>query len=67
MSDESHIEYSRYVRGIEESLTKIPFKNGTVTIDDIHLETSLPYDLIAEILAKEDIQYPENLDEIIAE
>ncbi|MFP4589555.1 MAG: hypothetical protein ACLFO3_06290 [Candidatus Acetothermia bacterium] len=65
MNSEKEINDSRYVEAIESVLEKIPIKNRKVSIHAIHLETSLPYDLLEELLEEKKVEYPDNLDKII--
>ncbi len=40
-------------------------KNGVVEIRQIQLETSVPKDLIIEVLNREMVDFPERFDEIV--
>ncbi|HEW92950.1 MAG TPA: hypothetical protein ENF81_10505 [Thermotogaceae bacterium] len=63
-SDEQEIE--KYVRAVESSLLKVPIRQGNhVYLSDIWLVTSLPKDLIVEIIKKYQIELPENVKTII--
>ncbi len=55
---------SRYKRAVEAAISRLPVKNGVVDIDSIWVETSLPYDLLQEILSRPDIVLPENVERI---
>ena len=61
----SEIDYSRYVEAVENVLCKVPVKNRKVSLLTIQLETSLPRDLLLEIIKREKIELPERVDEII--
>jgi len=50
-----------YKRAIEKALPLLPVKNGMIDIRDIWLETSLPTDLIKEIVQSDDLKLPENV------
>jgi hypothetical protein len=39
-------------------------KNGVIDIDSVWVETSIPYKLLAEILVREDLVLPENVQRI---
>lgn len=65
ISESSDFDYRRYAEAIESALKKVPVKNREVSIHAIHLETSLPYDLIEELLEKEKINFPDNVDRIV--
>jgi len=56
--------FSRYKRAVEAAISRLPVKNGVVDIDSIWVETSLPYDLIQEILSRGDLVLPENVERI---
>lgn len=62
---DSDIDYSRYKKAVENVLEKVPVKNRKVRLETIQLETSLPRDLLLEIIKREEIDLPENVDEIV--
>ncbi len=47
-----------YRRAIERALTRVPVRNGVVSIRDLWLETALPVELIADLLQGDGIQMP---------
>ena len=47
-----------YKRAIEAALVRVPVRNGVVSLRDLWLETSLPLDLIAEVLKENGIEFP---------
>jgi len=47
-----------YKRAIEQALAKVPVRDGVVSARDLWLETSLPVDLIAELLKENGIELP---------
>jgi len=47
-----------YSRAIEAALARVPVRNGVVSARDLWLETSLPLDLIAELLRENGIKLP---------
>lgn len=47
-----------YKRAIEQALTKVLVRDGVVSARDLWLETSLPVDLIAELLKENGIELP---------
>lgn len=57
--DSAHRE--SYKRAIEKALPLLPVRNGMIHIRDIWLETSLPMDLIEEIVQSKDLKLPENV------
>ncbi|HHK67239.1 hypothetical protein DRJ24_03180 [Candidatus Acetothermia bacterium] len=54
----------RYKEAVERVISHLPVKNGVVDIDSIWIETSLPYTLLDEILRREDLKLPENVERI---
>lgn len=56
-----------YKRAIEKALPLLPVRNGMVHTRDIWLETSLPIDLIKEIVRGNDLELPENVKGILIE
>lgn len=57
--------YARYAGAIEEALERLAAKNGVVDTRQIQLETSVPKDLIIEVLDREMVDLPERIDEIV--
>lgn len=55
---------ANYKLAVERALTHLPVKNGVVNIDAIWIETSLPYEILNEILRLEDLQLPDNVERI---
>ncbi len=47
-----------YKRAIEQALAKVPVRDGVVSARDLWLETSLPVDLIEELLKENGIELP---------
>ncbi|MFB6290153.1 MAG: hypothetical protein ABEJ25_00260 [Candidatus Bipolaricaulia bacterium] len=62
---EEGFNYSRYAGAIEEALVRLDAKNGVVNIRQIYLETSVPRDLIIEVLNRGIVDFPERIDEIV--
>jgi len=56
----------RYREAIERVLPLLPVVNGTISIDSIWVETSLPRDLIIEIV-QEGLRLPPNVERIVTE
>ena len=63
--DKKNFDYSRYAEAVENVLKRIPVKNGEVSIDAIHVETSLPYDLIEELIDEGMVELPKRVNRII--
>lgn len=62
---EEGFNYARYAGAIEEALERLAAKNGVVDTRQIQLETSVPKDLIIEVLDREMVDLPERIDEIV--
>ena len=54
----------RYKQAVERAIPHVPVKNGVVEIDSLWVETSIPYSLLQEILARGDLVLPENVQRI---
>jgi len=55
---------ANYKTAVERAIPHLPVKNGVVDIDSIWIETSIPYELLEDILQREDLQLPENVERI---
>ncbi len=53
-----------YQRAVERAITRIPVKNGVVSIDSIWVETSLPFEILHRVLKVEDLVLPGNVERI---
>jgi hypothetical protein len=63
---ENREDMEKYVKAIEASLFKVPVREGdSIYLSDIWLVTSLPKDLIVEILKNYPIEMPENVKIIV--
>ncbi|MFB6214533.1 MAG: hypothetical protein ABEI54_01565 [Candidatus Bipolaricaulia bacterium] len=62
---EEGFHYARYAGAVEEALNRLAVKNGVVKTRQIQLETSVPKDLIIEVLDREMVDFPDRIDEII--
>lgn len=54
----------RYKQAVEKTIPHLTVKNGVIDIDSVWVETSIPYKLLAEILVREDLVLPENVQRI---
>ncbi|MFQ6090142.1 MAG: hypothetical protein ACE5LD_01685 [Candidatus Bipolaricaulia bacterium] len=54
----------RYREAIERVLPLLPVENGTISIDAIWVETSLPRDLIIEIVQEGGLALPPTVERI---
>ncbi|MFP4135622.1 MAG: hypothetical protein ACLFN7_02065 [Candidatus Acetothermia bacterium] len=64
-ASEEAFNYERYADAVEEALNRVAAKNGTVRIRQIQLETSVPKDLILEVLNKKIVEFPDRVDKIV--
>jgi len=55
---------ANYKQAVERALTHLPVKNGVINIDAVWIETSIPYEILHEILRLEDLQLPANVERI---
>ncbi len=54
----------RYREAIERVLPELPVRNGTISVTSIWVETSLPRDLIIEIVKEGRLRLPPNVERI---
>jgi len=56
------VEYTRYAVALEKAMMKLVERGfNVIDVDELWLETSIPIDLIVEIVKKRQIKFPENL------
>lgn len=55
---------ANYKLAIEKAITHLPVKNGVINIDSIWIATSLPYEILNEILREDGLVLPDNVDRI---
>jgi hypothetical protein len=55
---------ANYKLAIEKAITHLPIKNGVINIDSIWVETSIPYEILNEVLRQDDLVLPDNVDRI---
>ncbi|MGC9530453.1 MAG: hypothetical protein ACP5G2_07625 [Candidatus Bipolaricaulaceae bacterium] len=53
-----------YRRAVEQALARVPAHNGVVTVQDLWLETSLPPDLVAEVLRDNGVRLPPHVNRV---
>lgn len=53
-----------YKLAIEKAIAHLPVKNGVINIDSIWVETSLPYEILNELLRDDGLVLPDNVDRI---
>ncbi len=54
----------RYKQAVERAIPHVPVRNGVIDIDSVWVETSIPYKLLQEILSRDDLVLPENVQRI---
>lgn len=54
-----------YRRAIERVLPELPVENGAIDVNSIWIETSLPRDLIIEIIREGKLKLPANVERIV--
>jgi hypothetical protein len=55
---------ANYKLAVEKAIARLPVKNGVVNIDAIWVETSLPFEILNEVLRQGDLVLPNNVDRI---
>jgi len=53
-----------YKQAIERAIAHLPVKNGVINIDSIWIETSIPYEILNQLLRRDDLELPDNVDRI---
>ena len=54
----------RYKAAVEIAISHLPVKNGVVDIDSIWVETSIPMEILRELVKEPDLKLPENVERI---
>jgi hypothetical protein len=57
----------RYREAIERVLPLLPVENGRISVNSIWMETSLPRDLIIEIVKEGGLTLPPNVERVVIE
>ncbi len=55
---------ANYKKAVEKAIALLPVKNGVVNIDSIWVATSLPYEILNEVLRQDGLILPDNVDRI---
>ncbi|MFC2082761.1 hypothetical protein ACFLSG_01825 [Candidatus Bipolaricaulota bacterium] len=55
---------ANYKKAVERAITLLPVKNGVINIDSIWVETTIPYEILNEVLRQDDLELPDNVDRI---
>ncbi len=53
-----------YRRAIERAMERVPVRNGVVALRDLWLETSLPQDLLVEVLQEDGVCLPPHVERV---
>ncbi len=53
-----------YRRAIEKAMERVPVRNGVVVLRDLWLETSLPQDLLVEMLQENGLRMPSHVERV---
>lgn len=55
---------ANYKLAVEKAIAHLPVKNGVINIDSIWVETSLPYEILNDVLRDDSLVLPDNVDRI---
>ena len=55
---------ANYKLAVEKAIAQLPVKNGVINIDSIWVATSLPYEILNEVLKQDELVLPDNVDRI---
>ncbi len=55
---------ANYKLAVEKAITHLPVKNGVINIDAIWIDTSIPFEILNEVLRNEDLILPDNVERI---
>ncbi len=55
---------ANYKMAVEKAIAHLPVKNGVINIDSIWIATSLPYEILNEVLKQDGLILPDNVDRI---
>lgn len=58
-------EREKYKQAIEQAIAELPVEDGTVSLESVWLETSLPQDLILEVFQGGQLSLPPNVERIV--
>ncbi|MBI1729641.1 hypothetical protein HY229_03175 [Candidatus Acetothermia bacterium] len=58
-------DIDKYKKAIEKTLAELPVENGIITFENLWLELTLPEDLMFEILTRDDLILPSNVERVI--
>lgn len=58
-------DIDKYKKAIEKTLAELPVENGIITFENIWLELTLPEDLMFEILTRDDLILPNNVERVV--
>ena len=55
---------ANYKSAVEKAIAHLPVKNGVINIDAIWVATSLPFEILLEVLRQDALVLPTNVDRI---
>jgi hypothetical protein len=55
---------ANYKLAVEKAIAHLPVKNGVINIDSIWIATSIPYEILNEVLRQDGLLLPDNVDRI---
>ena len=55
---------ANYKLAVEKAIAHLPVKNGVINIDSIWIATSIPYEILNEVLRQDGLVLPDNVDRI---
>ena len=55
---------ANYKLAVEKAIAHLPVKNGVINIDSIWIATSIPYEILNEVLRRDNLVLPDNVDRI---
>ena len=58
-------DMEKYKKAIEKTMAEIPVENGTINLENLWLELTLPEDLMIEILTRDDLVLPGNVERVV--
>lgn len=55
---------ANYKLAVEKAIAHLPVKNGVINIDSIWIDTSIPFEILNEVLRDDKLILPDNVDRI---
>lgn len=60
----SEMMKANYKLAVEKAIAHLPVKNGVINIDSIWIDTSIPFEILNEVLRDDQLILPDNVDRI---